>query len=205
MDTARRAAWRPDDLARAYLEGGARLLQIRAKTLPSGEFLSLCDAVVRAARAFDAQVIVNDRADLARMSGAAGVHVGQDDLPPRRAREQLGDAAVVGFSTHTVLQLEAALREPVTYVAIGPVFGTATKATGYQPVGLDLVRTAVRLAGDRPIVAIGGVTLDTAPAVLEAGASTVAVVADLLTGGDPAARVRGYLRVLEAARKRGAR
>ena len=203
MDTARGAGWTPEALAHACLEGGARLLQIRAKTLPSGEFLSLCDAVVRASGPFHGQVIVNDRADLARMSGAAGAHVGQDDLPPRRVREQLGPAAIVGVSAHTLPQMELAVGEPVTYVAIGPVFATSTKETGYRAGGLELVRAAVRAAGAMPVVAIGGITLETAPAVVDAGAAAVAVIADLLAGGDPAARVRGYLRALEALQKRG--
>jgi thiamine-phosphate pyrophosphorylase len=192
-DAAARAGWRAGDLARAYLEGGARVLQVRAKRLPSDDLLALCDAVARAAAPFDATVIVNDRADLALLSGAAGVHVGQDDLAPRDARATLGPAAVVGLSTHTLPQIEAALREPVTYIAVGPVFGTATKDTGYEAVGLDLVRAAARLAGPMPVVAIGGITLERAPAVIGAGASAVAVIGDLLATGYPAARVAGYL------------
>jgi thiamine-phosphate pyrophosphorylase len=139
---------------------------------------------------------VNDRVDLARLSGAAGVHVGQDDIPAAAARAQLGPAAIVGLSTHTVEQIEAALREPVTYVAVGPVFGTRTKATGYAPAGLDLVRAAVARAGGIPVVAIGGITLDRAPDVLAAGASAVAVISDLLSGGDPASRAAAYCRSL---------
>lgn len=152
--------------------------------------------MVALARAHDALVIVNDRVDLARVSGAAGVHVGQEDLPPAAARVQLGPGAIVGCSTHSVNQVDAALREPVTYVAVGPVFGTATKETGYDAVGLDLVRAAAGRAGDTPIVAIGGITLETAPAVIDAGAACVAVISDLLTGGDPAARVRAFVRRL---------
>lgn len=135
---------------------------------------------------------MNDRADLARMSGAAGVHVGQDDLAPRDARAQLGPSAIVGFSTHTISQIESAAREPVTYIAVGPVFGTVTKATGYDAVGLDLVRTAAAIAPGVPIVAIGGITLERAPEVIAAGASAVAVIGDLLVGGDPAGRVAAY-------------
>jgi thiamine-phosphate pyrophosphorylase len=141
-------------------------------------------------------VIVNDRVDLARLSGAAGVHVGQDDIPPGAARAQLGPAAIVGFSTHTIEQIEAAAREPVTYIAVGPVFGTTTKATGYDAVGLDLVRTAVARAGGLPVVAIGGITLQRVPEVLASGASGVAVISDLMSGGDPASRVAAYCRSL---------
>jgi thiamine-phosphate pyrophosphorylase len=134
------------------------------------------------------------------MSGAAGVHVGQEDLPPAQARAILGVEAIVGYSTHTLEQVEAALREPVSYVAVGPVFSTASKATGYSEVGPDLVRRAARAAGGRPIVAIGGITLATAPSLIEAGATSVAVIGDLVTG-DPAARVAAYIaRLAEASR-----
>ena len=192
-DVAARAGWGPVDLARAFLDGGARFLQIRAKQLPSGQFLSLCDTVVAAARAYDAIVIVNDRVDLARLSGAGGVHVGQEDLPVATARAQLGDQAIVGTSTHTLEQIDRAVLEPVTYIAVGPVFGTATKDTGYNAIGLAMVSAAAARATGIPVVAIGGITLDTASAVIKAGASSVAVISDLLTGGDPAARVAMFL------------
>jgi thiamine-phosphate pyrophosphorylase len=152
---------------------------------------------VAAAAACDATVIVNDRVDLARLSGAAGVHVGQDDLPVAAARVQLGPRAIVGTSTHTVEQIDAAMREPVTYIAVGPVFGTQTKDTGYTAVGLALVGAALKRVGDVPVVAIGGITLETAPAAIQAGAAQVAVISDLLTGGDPAARVRRFVDRLE--------
>lgn len=130
------------------------------------------------------------------MSGAAGVHVGQEDLAPAAARQLLGPGAIVGYSTHTTAQVEAASIEPVSYVAVGPVFGTRTKATGYEPIGLELVSEAARLSGGLPIVAIGGITIETAPAAIEAGASSVAVISDLLATGEPAARVRAFLDAL---------
>ena len=136
------------------------------------------------------------------MSGAAGVHVGQDDLAPAVARRILGPAAIVGYSTHTAAQLEAAAREPVTYIAVGPVFSTHTKATGYESVGLALVAEAVRLAGGLPVVAIGGITIETAPLVLAAGASAVAVIGDLFVGGNPAGRVAAYQRMFRGAQGR---
>ena len=184
---------KPIDLVRAFFDGGARLVQIRAKSLPSGKFLDLCDAVVSLGAPYGASVIVNDRVDLARLSGAAGVHVGQDDLPAASARALLGPDAIVGYSTHSIAQIDRALAMPVSYVAVGPVFGTQTKATGYEAVGLDLVREAVARAGALPVVAIGGITLETAPDVISAGAACVAVISDLLTGGNPAMRVRQFL------------
>jgi len=138
---------------------------------------------------------VNDRADIAKMAGAAGVHVGQDDLPVEAARELLGPDAIVGYSTHTVDQIAAAVTRPLSYIAVGPVFGTTTKATGYEAVGLDLVRDAVRRAAGRPVVGIGGITLATARDVIAAGATSVAVISDLLSG-DPASRVAAYLSAL---------
>ena len=106
---------------------------------PSGAFLDLCDTIAGAAAPYDAAVIVNDRVDLALMSRAAGVHVGQDDLPPAEGARLLGADAVVGVSTHTPRRSSAALREPITYIAVGPVFATRTKDTGYQAVGLEFV------------------------------------------------------------------
>jgi thiamine-phosphate pyrophosphorylase len=140
-------------------------------------------------------VVVNDRADVAALARADGVHVGQDDLSPASVRRVVGGQAVVGLSTHGIDQVERALDEPVSYVAIGPVFETSTKTTGCRPVGLEGVRDAADRARRRglPVVAIGGITLERAPAVVAAGASAVAVIGDLLTGADPAARVRAYL------------
>jgi thiamine-phosphate pyrophosphorylase len=153
--------------------------------------------VVRAVEPFGAEVIVNDRADLALASGAAGVHLGQDDLAAADARAQLGPRAIIGLSTHTLGQIDDALGQPVNYIAVGPVFGTATKDTGYRPVGLDFVRTARERVPHRlPIVAIGGITLERAGPVIAAGASAVAVIGDLLVTGDPRGRVAAYCRAL---------
>ncbi len=207
VDVAERHGWAPAALARVYLAAGARCLQLRAKTWGSGAFLDLCRDVVAAADEQSwrpplggpdsgALVIVNDRADLAAIVGADGVHVGQDDLPVSAARTLVGPHALVGLSTHTIAQVEAAVSEAVSYLAVGPAFETGTKDTGYRAVGLDFVRQAARLAGSRPLVAIGGITLDRAASVLEAGATSVAVISDLLVG-DPAARVRAYLNVLK--------
>lgn len=196
VDATARAGWTALDLTRAFLAGGARMLQLRAKALDSAAFLQLADAMVAAARAYDASIIINDRADIARLSGAAGVHVGQDDLSAAAARRLVGEESIVGVSTHTVAQLEAALREPVSYVAIGPVFATTSKNTGYDAVGLELVAAAATLAGDVPVVAIGGITLENASSVIEAGAASVAVIGDLLAAGDPERRVRAFLQSL---------
>ena len=196
VEAAAREGWDVIALGDALLAGGARFIQIRAKQLSSAQFLRISDRIVAAGRACGAQIIVNDRVDVAKLSGAAGVHLGQEDIPVADARAMLGPDAIIGYSTHTVAQIEAALLEPVTYIAVGPVFGTRSKATGYEAVGLPLVREAVRRAGVVPVVAIGGITLATAPQVLEAGAASVAVISDLLTTRDPKARVEAYVRQL---------
>ncbi len=153
-------------------------------------------------RGHGAAVIVNDRADVALLAGAEGVHVGQTDVPVPGVRAVLGPGRSVGLSTHSEAQIRAALDQDISYLAVGPVYRTGTKATGYDQVGLDLVRFAARSAREAaeaagrvrvPVVAIGGITLDRAPDVLAAGASSVAVISDLLSTGDPATRVRLYL------------
>lgn len=176
------------------MDGGATLIQLRAKHAASHAFLADAESVVASASAYGARIIINDRADIASMSGAAGVHVGQDDLSPTDVRAVVGAQADLGLSTHTAAQLVEALHEPVTYLAVGPVFGTATKDTGYEAIGLRQVEQAATIvAGRVPIAAIGGITLDRAAAVIDAGATTVAVISDLLIGGDPASRVRAFL------------
>ena len=190
------AGWTPIDLARAFLDGGATVIQLRAKRSPSGAFLDLCDAAVALATPYKADIIVNDRLDLALMSGASGVHLGQDDLSPAAARQLLGPRAIVGYSTHTIDQVDKAMLEPASYIAIGPVFGTTTKETGYDAVGLALVSAASARAKGLPVVAIGGITLQRAPSVIAAGASAVAVISDLLITNDPQGRVRAYLQAL---------
>jgi thiamine-phosphate pyrophosphorylase len=183
--------WAVVDLAAAVLDGGATLVQVRGKTLASAELLGVARRIVALAAPYRAAVVINDRADLAVLAGAAGVHVGQDDLSPAEARAIAGPDALVGVSTHSVAQIAVAACAPVSYIAVGPVFGTTTKHTGYDAVGLDLVRHAA--AGGCDVVAIGGVTLDRVGQVFAAGATSVAVITDLLTGGDPAARTRAFV------------
>jgi thiamine-phosphate pyrophosphorylase len=197
-DAAQRYGWTAVDLARAFLAGGARLLQLRAKAAPSGWLFDTASAIVPHARAAGAVVIINDRADVALLCGADGVHIGQEDLAAPAVRRIAGNQAIVGLSTHTASQAEAAVREPVTYIATGPVFATATKHSAHEPIGLDGVRAAAQRTGQarRPLVAIGGITMDTAAGVIAAGAASVAVIGDLLADGRPEARVRAYLQRL---------
>jgi thiamine-phosphate pyrophosphorylase len=197
LDLARARGRQPLDVLDAWLDAGVRLVQLRAKSGPAGRYLAVADAMVRRCRMAGARLIVNDRADLAVMAGAGGVHLGQDDLPPAAARALMDAAAWVGLSTHTDAQVEIACLEPVTYLAIGPVFSTATKDRPdpcVAPEGVERAAARAHRAG-LPVVAIGGITLETAPSVLRAGADAVAVISDLLAG-DPADRVREYLQAL---------
>jgi thiamine-phosphate pyrophosphorylase len=197
------------DLASALLDGGARLIQLRAKEASGRDFLRWAEQLVDKARPAGARIIINDRVDVAAMAAADGAHVGQDDLPPQRVRDWLGPSALVGLSAYTDIQLSDGVTEPVSYLAVGPVFTTGTKATGYPAGGLDMVRRAARILAEHatqtsrartPLVAIGGITLDNAPDVIRAGADSVAVVSDLLTTGDPAGRTRAFIEILDRAR-----
>jgi thiamine-phosphate pyrophosphorylase len=180
----------PVSLCEAYLAGGTRVLQLREKERSSGEFLRLAEVLVQRTNQAGALLIINDRADVARLSAAAGIHVGQEDLSVGDVRKLLPEPAIVGLSTHDPQQVDHALEQRPTYVAVGPVFATATKGTGYSARGLDLVR---RAAGrGRPVVAIGGLTLDNMLDVVRAGASGIAVISDLLNG-DPLARTRAFI------------
>jgi thiamine-phosphate pyrophosphorylase len=180
----------PLAVADACLRGGATLLQLRCKTLGSGAFLDLADAITRACHRAGARLIVNDRPDIAALASADGVHVGQDDLSVEDVRAIAGPNAIVGISTHTREQIDKALAGTATYVAVGPIFGTATKSTGYEARGLDLVRYAA--GRGKPIVAIGGITLARAPSVIAAGAAAVAIITDLLEGDDVEGRARAF-------------
>lgn len=191
VDALAARALDPLTLLDIWLTAGVRLVQLRAKTLPSGALLELAREVARRVTAAGGMAILNDRPDIARMAGATGVHVGQDDLAPAEVRAIAGPDAIVGISTHTDEQVRRALEQPIDYLAIGPVFATTTKGPPTDPpVGIAGVRRAAEKAkaAGIPVVAIGGITLDSARDVLAAGVTSVAVITDLLAG-DPAARV----------------
>lgn len=193
-----------EDVVRAWLRAGVRLIQLRAKTMDGGPLLDLADRLAAEAAAQGATFIINDRVDIALLSGAAGVHLGQTDLPVADARRLMGADAVIGLSTHDTRQAATALTEPVSYIAVGPVFPTRSKANPDPVVGLDGVRSvaaAARAIGV-PVVAIGGITLSSARAVIEAGASSVAVISDLMAG-EIEERARAFLREIGAERAPG--
>jgi thiamine-phosphate pyrophosphorylase len=170
---------------------GVRLLQLRAKGLADRALVELARGALAAAHRGGARLIVNDRADVARIVGADGVHVGQDDLPPAEARAVVGPQAIVGVSTHTFDQAIQAAQAPVDYVAAGPVFATRSKENPDPVVGPELIRLLhARLA--RPLVAIGGITRANAREVAAAGADGLAVISDLLNAADLDAAVREF-------------
>ena len=174
--------------AAAFLEGGAGILQIRHKGHWSRDIFKSAQQVARLCRQAGAPLIVNARADFAMLL-EAGLHVGQDDLAPSDARHLLGPGATIGFSSHNPDQLSAAAGEPVDYVAIGPVFPTASKRNPDPVVGLDEIRRCRAPIG-KPLVAIGGITLENALDVLRSGADSVAVIAGLLPQAPTARSLR---------------
>lgn len=176
------------DLAR----GGARIVQLRAKGASDRVLYALAREARAAARAAGVPFVVNDRPDVALMVEADGVHLGQDDLPPVEARRLLGPEAVIGWSTHSLEQLERAAAEPVDYVAFGPVFPTATKRDADPVVGLDLLRAARALTA-RPLVAIGGLDLSRAGLAVAAGADGVAIVSALAGATDLEQAVHAFV------------
>jgi thiamine-phosphate pyrophosphorylase len=180
-------------LAVELAAAGATLLQLRAKPLAAGVMTVLASRMVAAAAAQGARVIVNDRADVALAAGAAGVHVGDEDLPVAAARDVLGPGAIVGYSTHTIDDVAAAGRLPADYLGFGPVFDSPTKAGVRDPRGIELLAEACR-ASPLPVVAIGGITLARAPDCWRAGAASVAVISEIERAPDRGGLVRAYLR-----------
>jgi thiamine-phosphate pyrophosphorylase len=165
------------EAAQVLLEQGVRMLQLRHKGHYSREMFDAAGTIARHCRDSGAMFIVNDRADIAMLLDG-GVHVGQDDLPPSNARRLIGSGRRLGFSTHNEQQLIRGTDEPVDYLAIGPIFATSSKRNPDPVLGVRLLRNLRRLT-DKPLVAIGGITRQTAPEVLAAGADSIAVIGDL--------------------------
>lgn len=162
------------------IAGGARFIQLREKHASPKEFFESARAAIEIAHRNGAKIIINDRVDLALALKADGVHLGQDDLPPAAARKILGEKAIIGFSTHSVRQAIEAVRLPVDYAAIGPVFATETKENPDETVGVEGVREVRAAIGDFPLVAIGGITFENFREVLEAGADSIAIIKSVL-------------------------
>jgi thiamine-phosphate pyrophosphorylase len=175
------------------LDAGARIMQLRLKDASSREFLQAARAIAKLCRARGALLIVNDRADIAVLSDADGVHVGQEDLPLAAARTIVGPQKIIGVSTHSIAQAREAEAGGADYIGFGAIYTGGLKNVS-RAQGLERlreVRSAVRL----PIVAIGGITEASAPEVLDAGADAVAIITDVVRAPDMAGKVRGILSI----------
>lgn len=178
---------------RAFLKAGIRLFQVREKRMDDRPYYHQLIEIRRLCDQFSARFLVNDRIDLAQASGADGVHLGQTDLPVAVVRGLLRKNAIVGISTHDRAQFLAAQKMDVDYVALGPVFETGTKRSPYRPLGQEFVREMVQFKR-HPLVAIGGINLENAPAVWGAGADSVAVISNILNAPNPEQRICEYLK-----------
>jgi thiamine-phosphate pyrophosphorylase len=185
-------------LTEKILAGGARLIQLRVKDLPTHEYLHIAKEARALTRRRGALLIINDRVDVALAAEADGVHLGQEDLPLHAARKILGEKSIIGVSTHDEEQALAAEQGGADYIGFGPMFGTGTKETGYTPRGLEqlrIIRSLVKL----PIVAIGGITVERAPLALAAGANAVAMISNIVLAEDVTAKVRQVLKKVEGS------
>jgi thiamine-phosphate pyrophosphorylase len=187
------------DCAARLAEAGVRLLQYRNKSASAGQYLESSRELAETLVPRGVSFFVNDRPDVAFLAGASGVHVGQEDLDVEQARRVVGRYKLVGVSTHNLEQFDRAAASSADYIAVGPLFGTSSKVNPDPVVGLAFLRR-VRGLTEKPIVAIGGITLERAAAAIEAGADSVAVISGILSAADPAQRARQYITTLEAAK-----
>jgi thiamine-phosphate pyrophosphorylase len=181
------------------LAGGADVFQLRDKDASDEELLAAAESARERCHAAGALFVLNDRPDLAAACGADGVHVGQDDMPVDRAREQIGDDAIVGLSTHSIQQAQAGCRGGADYIAVGPVHATPTKE-GRPAIGVDPLRYAASHV-DVPWFAIGGIDADTVGAVVKAGARRIVVVRAIAQADDPEAAARALRSAVNGARR----
>jgi thiamine-phosphate pyrophosphorylase len=186
-------------IAQAALAGGADMIQLRDKAGNLRDLLSQARAIQALCRSHGATFIVNDRLDLALAAGADGLHVGQEDLPADAARRLLGPARILGVSTHNPQQAQAAVKAGADYIGFGPMFPTGTKDTGYTPRGLEGLRE-VRAAVALPILAIGGIGLETVADVIAAGATAPAVISAIVAAPDIAAAAAAFRHWVLAAK-----
>lgn len=163
-----------------FIKGGARFIQLREKFASPKEFYDDAKAVIEFAHKTNAKIIINDRVDIALALKADGVHLGQDDLPPAKARQILGENAIIGFSTHSIEQAIEAVKLPINYLAIGPVFATTPKENADEIVGIEGVKRVREAIGDFPLVAIGGISAKNVSQVIEFGADSAAVIKSIL-------------------------
>jgi thiamine-phosphate pyrophosphorylase len=187
------------DCALSLAEAGVRLLQYRNKSAQARQYLESSRKPAEVLLPQGVSFFVNDRPDVAFLAGATGVHVGQDDLDVEQTRQIVGRDKLVGVSTHNLEQFQRAAASSADYIALGPIFRTSSKANPDPVVGLDLLRKA-RALTDKPVVAIGGISLERAASVIEAGADSIAVISGILGAPDPAQRARQYIETLASAK-----
>ncbi|MCL4541294.1 MAG: thiamine phosphate synthase [Chloroflexi bacterium] len=190
----------PLDVARAVARCGATLLQVRGEGLSDFALYTLTCQLLEISKEFNVPLIVNDRADIARAAGAAGVHVGHiglEDLPPDAVRRVVGPDAIVGVSVASVEEALVAESLGASYLSVGPIYTTASKDDAGAAVGLERIRL-IRVRFSGPLCAIGGITPATAAEVIRAGADGVAVISALTTAADPEMVARDFLRKLNA-------
>jgi thiamine-phosphate pyrophosphorylase len=187
-------------IAEALASGGVELIQYRNKRATARRAFEDCVRLKELLRG-RARLVVNDRADIAATMDAGGVHVGQEDIAPEEARAICGTSRWVGVSTHNFAQFEEALKTSADYIAVGPIYRTASKGNPDPVVGVEFVRR-VRALTSRPIVAIGGITLGNAEQVYHAGADSVAVIRDLIASPDPRHRAEQYLSAAARSREK---
>jgi len=185
-------------ILRELVLGGARFVQIRDKDTPPKELLPDLKRCLEYASSRNVHLVLNDRCDLVLSSGLSGVHLGQDDLPPERARSLLGKNRIIGLSTHSLRQVRKASSLPIEYIGFGPVFQTSTKKNSSPVVGLTKLRYACSRSSV-PVVAIGGIGLLQVRDVLDAGAASAAVISALMKSENIARRMEDFL---EAAMER---
>ena len=166
------------------IAGGATLIQLREKQKAAGDWFPDALEAARLCRESGVTCIVNDRVDIALAIDADGVHLGQDDMPAAMARQLLGPGKIIGLSTHSIDQLEAALREEIDYAAIGPIFATSTKSDHDPTIGIEMLSKAAKTSGMMPLVAIGGIKADNLASIISAGAASAAIIGALLSDPD---------------------
>jgi thiamine-phosphate pyrophosphorylase len=186
----------PVALARLLIAAGARILQLRLKEAGARDFLAAARAIVPGCHAAGATLIINDRVDIAMLSGADGAHIGQDDLPLEAARRLLGPNRIIGVSTHSVAQAIAAEEGGADYIGFGAIYSGGLKDVKTAQ-GLERLQEVRRRVGI-PIVAIGGITEATMPDVIKAGADAAAIITDVVRASDPGGKVAALLK-LDAA------
>jgi thiamine-phosphate pyrophosphorylase len=189
----------PQDCAQELAAAGVRLMQYRDKSASPRDLLHASRELVSSLKPCGVSLVVNDRPDIAVLAGAAGVHVGQGDLEPEQARAVVGKEIWVGVSTHNLEQFRRAAATSADYLAVGPIFATTSKHNPDPVVGLEFIRQ-VRTLTDKPIVAIGGITLERAASVIAAGADSVAVIRDVVCAAKPGERARHFLETVDAAK-----